>query len=290
MNHLLYFTIGPVQSFISQARKTQDLFMGSQLLTNCIGTCLASVDQFNQDKSTGHCAIIFPHRISQQEEKSKLIQSLPNRLLIEFVGVEEKIVKEQLKKLVRIANEFLEKCLDELPSSLGLDQSDPTKNALKSQLRDFFDVQWVVQPYDPKQQPYQDAYQQLLGKMASTKYTRTFVQQQGQLHRKCSLSGEADALVFGDYAYGKHQAIKPSYTNKNADRLGLREPHFISGEGLSAVQFVKRFHKFDQPDDPASRPAVFQAATSKGRQRVFDRHPVQHLILDRSGKRGKGPL
>ncbi len=32
-NHLFLFTLGPVQSFIAQARKTQDLYAGSETLS-----------------------------------------------------------------------------------------------------------------------------------------------------------------------------------------------------------------------------------------------------------------
>jgi len=34
MTHLFLFTIGPVQSFIAQARKVQDLAAGSQMLSD----------------------------------------------------------------------------------------------------------------------------------------------------------------------------------------------------------------------------------------------------------------
>lgn len=36
MEHLFLFTISPVQSFIAQARKTQDLYAGSLLLSELI--------------------------------------------------------------------------------------------------------------------------------------------------------------------------------------------------------------------------------------------------------------
>jgi len=34
-NYLFNLTITPVQSFISQARKTEDLFVGSKILSKC---------------------------------------------------------------------------------------------------------------------------------------------------------------------------------------------------------------------------------------------------------------
>jgi CRISPR-associated protein Cmr2 len=47
MRNLLLFTIGPVQSFISQARKTQDLYAGSKLLSVLIGEAIKFVGEDN---------------------------------------------------------------------------------------------------------------------------------------------------------------------------------------------------------------------------------------------------
>ena len=61
--HLFLFTIGPVQSFIAQARKTQDLYAGSRILSDLIEFALQKV---------GEEHIIYP---------AKTVPSKPNRFI-----------------------------------------------------------------------------------------------------------------------------------------------------------------------------------------------------------------
>ena len=55
--YLFIFTIGPVQSFIAQARKTQDLYAGSQLLSDLIRY---AVETARQKSAEGEFELIFP--------------------------------------------------------------------------------------------------------------------------------------------------------------------------------------------------------------------------------------
>jgi len=64
---LFLFTIGPVQSYISQARKTQDLYAGSFLLSHLSD---AAIDELS--RIVDSCDIIFP---------DKEIDSKPNRFI-----------------------------------------------------------------------------------------------------------------------------------------------------------------------------------------------------------------
>lgn len=83
----LHFTLGPVQGFVAQARKTRDLWAGSFLLSYLAGHAMMAVK-----KNGGH--IIFPYVENEQgglidpllsaiadpsTEKSPVIGSLPNR-------------------------------------------------------------------------------------------------------------------------------------------------------------------------------------------------------------------
>jgi CRISPR-associated protein Cmr2 len=53
--YLFLFTIGPVQSFIAQARKTHDLFAGSQIISELTGKSMEAVLQQGNGNS-----IVFP--------------------------------------------------------------------------------------------------------------------------------------------------------------------------------------------------------------------------------------
>ena len=54
MSHLLNISIGPVQEFIASARRCQDLWYGSWLLSNLSGTVAEHLN------ASGAVAVIFP--------------------------------------------------------------------------------------------------------------------------------------------------------------------------------------------------------------------------------------
>ena len=74
--HLFLFTIGPVQSFISQARKTQDLHTGSRILSELIKAAI--------DVVGGRDKVIFPFAYPDDAAKWKAVESLPNRFIAEI--------------------------------------------------------------------------------------------------------------------------------------------------------------------------------------------------------------
>lgn len=108
----IFFSIGPVQSFISSARKTTDLWAGSYLLSDLSMECMLTVaDEFGPD------SIVFPDLHSQARVKKWLedqkvplsdsetldeyLPSVPNRFIaiVEFSEAENlaKKVEERLK-------------------------------------------------------------------------------------------------------------------------------------------------------------------------------------------------
>ena len=55
--HLLLFTISPVQSFIAQARKTGDLYAGSLILSDLINFAINKANELNPSFE-----LIFPNK------------------------------------------------------------------------------------------------------------------------------------------------------------------------------------------------------------------------------------
>ncbi|MFN4257610.1 MAG: type III-B CRISPR-associated protein Cas10/Cmr2, partial [Saprospiraceae bacterium] len=71
MTHLFLFTLGPVQGFIAQARKTRDLYAGSQILSALVAEGMRT---FEKEFPNGK--IIFPSAAGNADEAS-----LPNRFI-----------------------------------------------------------------------------------------------------------------------------------------------------------------------------------------------------------------
>ncbi|MCF7859657.1 MAG: type III-B CRISPR-associated protein Cas10/Cmr2 [Candidatus Cloacimonetes bacterium] len=170
--YLFLFTISPVQSFISQARKTRDLRAGSQILSDLIKFALDSIKLNNPQ-------IIFP--VADSESK-------PNRFIteIEFENAEE--VYDFGNELSdRVKNKFII-LAGEVFRKESKNQSFPKH--FESQINNFLDVYWVAKPLGSD---YQTAYSEIERSLASVKNIKTFKQTYEQ-GRKCSICGERNAI------------------------------------------------------------------------------------------------
>ena len=222
--HLFLFTIGPVQSFIAQARKTQDLYAGSRILSKLSEAAAKAIIG-----SGG--TVIFPSNTEGE--------SLPNRLLAEFTNVEETELKQKGNAVANSIVEVIEKYRRNAENKLGASNYSKIKEAFEKQLKGFFSTSWVFVRIENGD--YVKAYGKADSLLGAVKNVRTFEQNPEQ-GRKCSLSGEQNALVFGK---GKNF---PAYVDdKKAchfDNLKIQEK-----EGLSAISFIKRTEKFGESFD-----------------------------------------
>jgi len=217
-SYLFLFSISPVQSFIEQARKTQDLYAGSVLLSHLCKKVLMTAQEKYQAK------IIFPH-ISNE--------SIPNRFVAIIQNSEsdlEKIGKELeqivYKEFSAIANSILKQM--HLPKPYHFDE----------QIFNQFTIEWA---FVPDSGDYASEYNELERLHGSLKNVRRFEQFE-EKGRKCSLNGVNNALFFKRRTNG----LPPTYIDKNTNNLGEpteieHDPRIQPGEGLSAVSFVKRF-------------------------------------------------
>src|SRR5437763_992484 len=76
---MLMFSLGPVQSFIAQARKTRDLWLGSFLLSTLMEAAMAELEHFSEEKKIEK-VLVFP---TKREIKRK-IPDLPNKYVAIF--------------------------------------------------------------------------------------------------------------------------------------------------------------------------------------------------------------
>lgn len=226
--YLFIFTIGPVQSFIAQARKTQDLYAGSQILSALIKAAIKS------DKQIEH-NIVFP--VLDKTDKN---QSLPNRFVV-IVNQPE----SQLNQLGKNVEDIVRKKFREIAQNI-FDKKVPkrirkndTEDLFLNQINRHLDIHWVFSPLI--EGDYSNSYKQAEALLGSVKNVRPFEQFGGGLGeagRKCSLDGENNALFFG-------KDTSPRFFKQkwNPFAVELQEDHVFlaQNEGLSAVSFVKRF-------------------------------------------------
>lgn len=159
-NSLFLFTIGPVQSFISQARKTQDFYMGSFILSFLTFKAMEEViDKY------GPTNIIYPDLYKQPlmdwwikknldfkpsglDENSLQIPTIPNRFIAIIPTTDKNEIKELAEGMIKkiknlVKKEIKEKILKELDIHIR----GETESKIISQLSEFPEIFWVAVPW-----------------------------------------------------------------------------------------------------------------------------------------------
>ncbi len=235
--YLFTLSISPVQAFISEARKARDLFAGSRLLSELAEEAMSVVELKN---------VIVPQRASQSDN------AFPNQFTAELEGTADDI--RQLAEDARKAVEA--KIKKEGEKALANAGVNKAPDAFWPQLNRYFSIHWAAVPVDGS---YLEAFKAVQRKLAAAKNLRRF-EQSPELGRKCSLTASDNALFFMPASNGhppafaekewlekKLEGRRPEYlphlTDTHAFSLGELEGeiNLLTGEGLSATAFVKRF-------------------------------------------------
>jgi CRISPR-associated protein Cmr2 len=178
----LLFTIGPVQSFISKARKTSDLWSGSYMLSYLIWESMKPlVEKFGPD------VIIFPNLLGQPlfdrwicelkfnnqtfrdllnrhfgneswfrkfidnaySEQKLTIANLPNRFLavIPYEDNGKKWAEECQDSFVNKLKNFAQKVYEEIK---GFSKNSDLQNDIENHLSSYFQVYWVIMPWSKR--------------------------------------------------------------------------------------------------------------------------------------------
>jgi len=225
-DYIFIFTITPVQSFISQARKTRDLFAGSQILSELTKEAI----KLAKNKSA---EIIMP---TGNLEKA---HSISNKFVAIFKDIEE----EDLESIGRdiefrtlfywkkeIANETLKNAKNKFDGK-SKNYSDFSFK-FNDHITKYFNIYWLFYPIENNS--YENAYKEAEKYLGAIKNIRCFEQfNTEENNRKCSICGERDAIVY-------KQGSNPSYKYQNS--LDLKTHLLETDEGLCGICFVKRFY------------------------------------------------
>lgn len=218
---ILSFSIGPVQSFITQARKTKDPFSGSKLLSDIIHFVLS---EFAEEQ------IIFP---------DKSIESKPNRFIILLdKDTDEKYIVEKIENVAR--TKYLDIAINTYKEIFG---DDIVPVGFKEQIEDFLDINWVLLDYDEKN--YKEIYNELDSIMGSIKNTRRYRQIEykqsglGEKGKKCNVCGERNALFYKK---------KPSESLQPFEYKVVKDNFISEKESLCAICFTKRYYEKETKD------------------------------------------
>ena len=156
----LLFAIGPVQEFIATARKTQDLWAGSYLLSYLSWNAMKVVaEEFGPD------SLIFPDLCRQPFTDKWLIEkglevkepgdeelsspTLPNRFLAIVPADSVKVIAEKIKGCVR--ETFIAACdavKRKMMEECGIQSSAEWDNIWQKQTTDFIETYWAATTFE----------------------------------------------------------------------------------------------------------------------------------------------
>ncbi len=230
--NLILFTITPVQKFITTARKTEDLWLGSYILSHLNATAIHQLyakegvniiypsigedSPFDSWKKADITLPSFPNLFLARSENFSICE------LAQTMRYVEAVVQCEFEKMARHAVEIFVKTVDK-----GTWDSTYADQLFKKQVQNFFELYWVVSSGNSEE--YKDWYAQTGTRLASAKNCRAF-EQVKESGRKCSLCGEREIFHNG---------------NDNPmewwDRFAQRRAKYCrQGEALCTVCLTKR--------------------------------------------------
>jgi CRISPR-associated protein Cmr2 len=214
MTHLYLFQIGPVQSFIAAARRTQDLYIGSRILSELARSGITAAATLSGFKP------IFPMRNAQGQFPS----SVPHRFA--FISNEQ---PDRTVKAVQTAiqhrwmNEIAGKVKEWLKRKIGGGSWEPL---FDHQVESWLEFNWVAVEYAEAE--HQSCFQTASRALAARRQSRQ-IRQVDEPGVKCTVTGS--------------QAALPIDWNRLREAIGDQSDQKIirPGERLGALALIKRF-------------------------------------------------
>ncbi|KGG79645.1 hypothetical protein Y919_10835 [Caloranaerobacter azorensis H53214] len=228
--YLLLFAINPAQRYIAQARKVQDLKMGSFILSYIINK---TIEELYKSVSETNVQILFPH---------KSIQKKPNRFVAKVKVDNPKELGKELEQFAKSKfKEIASYVLKEVTNNCIVKKSNP--DTLEKQINTYFYVNWVFHELD---NDYYSTYCEIEKLVSSVKVLNMF-EPLSEVGRKCKLCGERNIVFYrrtdSEESKGTDYIPKKLYIDELSilDSNSPQRYRFEKGEGLCAVCTVKRF-------------------------------------------------
>lgn len=277
------FQLGPVQEFITCAKKTQDFWLGSYLLSflNCV-----AIDTVVQNCGEDKNVIIYPSLDNQplfdyvqrlrksgqkpwdnnpRSEKNELRPTVPNRFVcrldksqaLTILKQSEDAVKQIFSEFVTYVKSELEAKISKRFSKSNPIQSQDTWNDIwMRQGKDFFEIYWALSSLEPDNYP--ESYQQAEALFGARKAIRNFSQIFNEPGYKCTLCGQYEPINALRDGSLKREKLR-DFWDKVRQATGYR---FREGEHLCAICTTKRLapnYVFDRTFDFPSTSSVAMA-------------------------------
>lgn len=227
--HMLLFSLGPVQSFIAQARKTRDLWLGSYLLSVLMEAGMEKIESSH---------LVFPSNPKIKENTP----DLPNKYIAIF-DTPQQAYDAAMESKRQIEDYWNTLCNDVWRSVIEehVRQLETARKIWERQTRseNFFELFWVIVEGEMKN--YQHWLKETQETFDGRKRLRDFVQQD-EPGEKSTISGDREAL----HGVGASRADVQTFWYQIAQGLSAKELGQDGTERLDAIDTVKRFAYYSQ--------------------------------------------
>ncbi len=269
MAYLFLCSIGPVQEFIVNARRSRDLWYGSWMLSELAKAVAKEVE-------TSGGSLIFPKPVEAGDLDKNSDFNSPNRVSAVFEKFEttlaDDIQNAAKERLVELWNDSLVHIQNQAKAQKVSDADlfvDPLLPI--QQIEDLLEFYWVAVPFE--ESDYPNARDQAEALLAARKNTRDFSLKPGSETPKSSLDGIRESVIpekYYDEPYKKNQFLFKVYRARGAERL-------------SGVDLLKRLGrlgdepKFASTSDVAAAPLMNTLGKSEQKQLISD---LKKLLTD----------
>ncbi len=242
--YMLMFSLGPVQSFISQARKTRDLWIGSFLLSKLMEAAMEGIDG----------TFVFPG----ERTINGTIPDLPNKYVVLFES-DTKAEKAAYRSEMQIATRWYAICEEVRRRLLEGYYTAEVQEIWERQtsVRQFFEIYWVVVPNSGK--GYGSWVRETALALEARKRLRDFLPQD-EPGEKSTISGEREVLHNEGTTRRAVQAFWRTLTA--VERHTVKDIKKDGSERLDAIDSVKRFALFSSHLKPGLDRIVYPSTSS----------------------------
>ena len=242
-------SIGPVQSFIAAARKIEDLWSGSYLLSYLVETGMKVIKHDSNAYGVKNVEFIFPAVDFTAKKEFEDVASLPNRFTVRLHGESEdvkKLLTGVQQAMQGKITELSERALQEM---FGSYREGIPQEMMQNQIGHLLEVFWAI---EEKTGTFEADRKRLEKKLASVKNQRP-VDTTVQIGPVCSICGEREALHaaadMAEKSIGEMNHELRTFWKRRLEVKKKGAPDIIKdGEHLCGVCLTKRHLRKDFQD------------------------------------------
>ncbi|WP_044893106.1 type III-B CRISPR-associated protein Cas10/Cmr2 [Bacillus alveayuensis] len=237
--HIFVFTIGPVQSFIAAARKTEDFWSGSYLISHLVQEAM----KFLYEEVTDF-QIVYPEiskkELFEPELENIHIASLPNRFTAIIPRNQEETVDLLKRAEERVRYSFYQLCDFAVQEVFPKTFHSKLKKQVEEQIDSLLEVYWVAETFETESD-FKEVKEILEQRLGALKNEKQFSQIQ-QTGFTCKVCKERDSLSYETITENdNYRQIREKLDNTWSQKKSKVAFRVEKNEYLCGVCLGKRF-------------------------------------------------